>query len=87
MNFAIYDCIQNHAVRQALLMGWSGDNKVSFQVTFFDIKRRAHHLELLQSTGHTSLDRAILHAARTCHWPEPPAGYAKHRLTIPIEMG
>ncbi len=55
-------------------------------VAFVYSNQRATHVKLRQSTGHFSLDRAIMRAVRTCPLPAAPAGVTKRSFLVQIEM-
>ena len=79
---ALFLCAQGHYPPQAMMAGLAGTGTVAF---VYD-NERATHVKLVQSTGHFSLDRALVRAVRTCSLPPAPAGYAKRNFEIPIEI-
>lgn len=79
---ALFLCAQGHYPPQALMAGLSGTGTVSF--VYKD--QRATQVKLVQSTGHFSLDRALVRAVRSCSLPPAPVGYAKKNFEVPIEM-
>ncbi len=79
---ALYLCAQGHYPPQALMAGLGGTATVAFVYS----NQRATHVKLRQSTGHFSLDRAIMRAVRTCPLPAAPAGVTKRSFLVQIEM-
>ncbi len=82
VDLALSMCAQGHYPPQAMMAGLSGTATIGFVYQ----NERATHVKLRQSTGHFSLDRAVMHAVRSCPLPPAPAGVTKRSFLVQIEM-